>query len=272
MTKRKILTLALAVCMVAILAIGGSLAYLMDDEHVTNTMVVGNVQINIEEHVKSEDGKSYEDFKSDEFTLQPVASAVASGNNAYYNKVVRTFNTSNTKYDAYIRTIILFEVNDKLAADYVNEGNCCPPGLHFHYVGEPGPGACVDGKISSGSTAEFDKDLIVEIDGDKYYVVSFTAADKAAIKYDESLHTINGVWMDKGITSKTIDGWKDADETETKVEILVLSQGIQSEGLSHDEAMAALGEINKENVEAWFKGEDIAEINDWAPASSDDAE
>ena len=49
MSKRKILLLALAACMVAILAIGGTLAYFTDTEDATNTFTVGNVDITLTE-------------------------------------------------------------------------------------------------------------------------------------------------------------------------------------------------------------------------------
>lgn len=45
MTKKKILVLALTIAMVAILAVGGSLAYLTDTKSATNTFTVGNVHI-----------------------------------------------------------------------------------------------------------------------------------------------------------------------------------------------------------------------------------
>lgn len=47
MTKKKILVLALTIAMVAILAVGGSLAYLTSTDSATNTFTVGNVQIEL---------------------------------------------------------------------------------------------------------------------------------------------------------------------------------------------------------------------------------
>lgn len=47
MTKKKILVLALTIAMVAILAVGGSLAYLTDTKTATNTFTVGNVKIEL---------------------------------------------------------------------------------------------------------------------------------------------------------------------------------------------------------------------------------
>lgn len=47
MSKRKILSLALTLCMVAILAVGGTLAYFTDTDSKTNTFTVGNVDITL---------------------------------------------------------------------------------------------------------------------------------------------------------------------------------------------------------------------------------
>ena len=49
MNKRKTLALALTLCMVAILAIGGSLAYFTDTDEATNTFTLGNVKIDLQE-------------------------------------------------------------------------------------------------------------------------------------------------------------------------------------------------------------------------------
>lgn len=49
MSKRKILTLALALCMVAILAVSGTLAYFTAGDENTNTFTMGNVTIELDE-------------------------------------------------------------------------------------------------------------------------------------------------------------------------------------------------------------------------------
>ena len=57
MNKRKILLLAAALVMVAVLGIGGTLAYFTDDEHAKNTFTVGNVDIDLDEPKWEETGK-----------------------------------------------------------------------------------------------------------------------------------------------------------------------------------------------------------------------
>ena len=49
MTKRKIMLLAMALCMVAILAVGGTLAYFTDTDSADNVFTVGNVDIDLTE-------------------------------------------------------------------------------------------------------------------------------------------------------------------------------------------------------------------------------
>ena len=59
MTKRKILALALTLCMAAILIVGGTLAYFTDTDDATNTFTVGNVDIILTE--PNWDGSGSED-------------------------------------------------------------------------------------------------------------------------------------------------------------------------------------------------------------------
>lgn len=50
MSKRKILTLAMALSMIAILAVGATLAYFTDTDTKTNTFTIGDVDITLEEN------------------------------------------------------------------------------------------------------------------------------------------------------------------------------------------------------------------------------
>lgn len=56
MSKRKIMTLALAICMVAILAIGGTLAYFTEAEQQTNIFTIGDIEIDLYETTEHKDG------------------------------------------------------------------------------------------------------------------------------------------------------------------------------------------------------------------------
>lgn len=87
MTKKKILVLALTIAMVAILAVGGSLAYLTDTKSATNTFTVGNVEIDLIEEAHTENGLI--DFKEANKVLKPGTS---SDGNAV-SKIVTVKNT-----------------------------------------------------------------------------------------------------------------------------------------------------------------------------------
>ena len=56
MNKRKILLLASVLMMMAVLAVGGTLAYFTDEDDKTNTFTVGNVDIELTEPKWDEDG------------------------------------------------------------------------------------------------------------------------------------------------------------------------------------------------------------------------
>ena len=49
MSKKKILIAALSVCIIAILAVGGTLAYFTDSEAAANTFTIGKVDIKLKE-------------------------------------------------------------------------------------------------------------------------------------------------------------------------------------------------------------------------------
>ena len=58
MNKRKILLLAAVLAMVAVLGIGGTLAYFTDTDDATNTFTVGNVKIDLTEPEWDENGSA----------------------------------------------------------------------------------------------------------------------------------------------------------------------------------------------------------------------
>lgn len=57
MNKRKLFTLALSICMIAILAVGGTLAYMFDTDHQVNVFTAGKVGINLDEAKVVQDEK-----------------------------------------------------------------------------------------------------------------------------------------------------------------------------------------------------------------------
>jgi len=120
MNKRKLLTLALTLCMVAILAIGGTLAYFTDKDYAKNVMTFGNVEIVQQEHERTFDaaGKTtgLKEFTDGKVLLPIVGSAQGEKDQYgmpvaknYIDKIVTVRNEG--KSDAWIRTFILMPKN-----------------------------------------------------------------------------------------------------------------------------------------------------------------
>ena len=98
--KKKILTLALVVALIAIM-VGGTLAYFTADDEVTNTFTIGSVKIEIweNEEVTDKDTIEFDD------PLTPIVNTTnPSADDSYQDKVVKVKNTGVN--DAYIRTHI----------------------------------------------------------------------------------------------------------------------------------------------------------------------
>ncbi len=255
--KKKLVAMLTCVAMLAI-TVGGTLAYFTDSEQATNTMVIGNVEINIDEWQYGENG--WEDYENKEFVLYPLESEQGI---RLYNKSVRTYNTSPSMDAAYIRSFVLIEKNDKLNSAYVNEGGagCCFPGLHFAYENrENGLSytSSKDGRTQYTSKEAGTLATTVTVNDNEYWVAWYVVSDEqTAIPYDAALSSLHSVYMDKNITQDLIKGWGDDG-----VQVIAFSQAIQEEGLTHAEAMTALGEVTVANVEKWVADADTAVIND----------
>ena len=74
MNKRKIVLLASALCMVAILAVGGTLAYFTDTDSETNTFTAGGVKIDLIEQERDGNG-GLKAFTQDKVLMPIVGSA-----------------------------------------------------------------------------------------------------------------------------------------------------------------------------------------------------
>lgn len=110
MSKRKILALALTVAMIAILAVGGSLAYFSEKETVTNVFSAGNVGITLTESVvEKNEADNYvatndviTDGEQQEYDLHP-------GQTITKNP---TITVDEGSMDAYVAAKITVEVDD----------------------------------------------------------------------------------------------------------------------------------------------------------------
>ena len=105
--KKKIVSLALAVCLIAIAAVG-TLAYFTDKDAETNTFTAGGVKIDLIEQQVNEAGTALEDFEQNQVLMPIVGSAQGEKDNFgqpvaanYIDKIVTIKNTG--KSAAYVR-------------------------------------------------------------------------------------------------------------------------------------------------------------------------
>ena len=117
MNKRKIVLLATALCMIAILAIGGTLAYFTDTDAKTNTFTVGNVKIQLLESKLHRENAGVDNEATSDSELWSDVDKQGSGNTSEY-KAGDTFYT-----DAQIEAD---------AATYSCEDVKLAPGQSYH--------------------------------------------------------------------------------------------------------------------------------------------
>lgn len=205
MNKRRILAIAMSLCIVAILAVGASLAYFTSTDSKTNTFTVGNVKITLIEQQRGKDG--LEDFKQNK-KLYPIVGSAQGEKDAlgmptaknYVDKMVTIKNTGSEK--AYIRAY--FAIPSALDNGY-EDFNAGLNVLHFNF----GNKVAEDGTITSTEGVEwkwthdskwnyFETTLSDGIKYNVYYADYYQAVDAGATT--EQL--IQGVYLDKSFDIK----------------------------------------------------------------------
>lgn len=117
-TKKKILTLALVLALLAIVTVGGSLAWFTAEDIATNTFTVGSIRIEQHESQLGPDGNP-EEFEQGKVLLPIVNVDNPAEDPNYQDKIVTIENTGNNP--AYVRTFIAFPANletEYLMLDY----------------------------------------------------------------------------------------------------------------------------------------------------------
>ena len=222
MTKKKILVLALTIAMVAILAVGGSLAYLTDTKTAKNTFTIGNVKIQLLESSLHRENAGYANGTTAD-QLNPE--------NAELWSNVNKEGTGNTnKYKAG-DTFYTDEQIENDAKTYKCENVKLNPGQSYHkmpYVKNTGVNdayirirvmipADLDTSILNSSmytstamnnkefTMAYDNSGTVDRDGIKYNVYTFTRIDPlapGALTYWNVWGTIH---MDADVTNEELE-------------------------------------------------------------------
>lgn len=225
MNKRRIMTLALAVCMVAILAIGGSLAYLTDTDAQTNVFTTGNVYIDL-----------WEDFGDNDGGVEKLLPATGSAQNGTLkNGIEKEVYVENTgTEEAYVRVHIAIPKILDDGADTFDAGKNV---LHFNYTadsieeGKWNWTPFVDGVTGKDGWNYYE----TEVAGIEYnvYVVTYETALKNKDAKDTDKTTVDAmhqVYLDSKVTNEDIEDIKEVLGDEWK--ILVVAEGCQKEGFN----------------------------------------
>ncbi len=205
MNKRKIILLATALCMVAILAVGGTLAYFTDTDTQTNVFTVGHVAIDLFENF-DDDNNGFED-------LTPVTYN-EDGTRRPENVVTKEVYVENTgSKDAYVRVhIAIPQILDDGDPSFDASANI----LHFNFEeGNVGQGAwdwsATPDEPYTGEWNYYE----TEIDGIVYNVYVVTHEPPVA-PGEVTGHAMSQVYMDASVTNDDVtliketlgDDWK----------------------------------------------------------------
>ena len=257
MTKKKILVLALTIAMVAILAVGGSLAYLTDTKTATNTFTVGNVQIDLIEQEKLAGEETLKPYKDGDKVLKPGKS---NDGNAV-SKIVTVENTGANDAWVWVELKIptVLVSNEYKAEPHTNESKNA---LHWNSYGcfnvEYNAGNYWGLAISDGIVGADHKvtnaDMVAVNDGlwhdyefvskDENYVTIRTKMKNKLPAGKISLPCLAQVYMDWRVKTDESGNYILPDGTtapaNTTWEIIVNAYAIQADGIdSVDKAIEA---------------------------------
>ena len=219
--KKKVLTVALVVALIAIM-VSGTLAYFTDNDKVTNTFTIGSVKIEIWENGTATDEDVRQLGK-----LTPIVNIQnPAGDDSYIDKVVTVKNTGANA--AYLRTFIAIptalvgylhlDPNQAQKWMLLDESQATVDSVEYTvykyvYTGDFGPGAETT-SLLSGVYLGSDVDLEEDGNGDLVFIRRDADGNKIATAAYVA-HT------------KTANGY-----TTNTVNVLVASQAIQTEGFT----------------------------------------
>ena len=234
---KKIIAMVLALILVAGLSIGGTLAYLQDQQSDINVMTLGSVYIEQIEQERDASGNLVEftqskpaypavgpiDWANEKITVNGGEYKVFTPDlKNVVDKIVTVKNTG--KSDAYIRTIVAIEAPNYDPTDLIH--------MNTNDVG-----------VSMSAP------VFAEIDGIKYVVFAFTYSE--ALEHGEkSAPSLLQVFLDSKTTNEYVAQFGDTWE------IMVLSQAVQTAGFANAQTAldTAFGKVNATNVVEWFEG------------------
>ena len=219
--KKKVLTAALAVALIAIM-VSGSLAYFTAEDKVDNTFTIGSVKIEIYEN-----GEATPDAEKPLGKLTPVVKTTPSDDESYIDKVVKVKNTGAN--DAYIRTHIAIPAAlynylqlDTTPADwnYIGETTATVGGVDYKvYTFDHAAAVAPDGftsELLQGVYLKSNVDLEEDAAGNLVFILRDANGDKT--------HSSGFVAHTKTATGTY---------TSSTVNVLVASEAIQAQGFDN---------------------------------------
>ena len=218
MTKRKILLLAMSLCMVAILAVGGTLAYFTDTDAQTNVFTVGHVAIDLFENFGDNDETGIED-------LTPVTYN-EDGTRRQDNVVTKEVYVENTgSKDAYVRVhIAIPQILDDGADTFDASANI----LHFNFEANNAAAGGWDWSDTPGAPYTGEWNYYETKIGDIVYNVYVVTHEPPVTPGEVTGHAMSQVYMDSDVTNADVTRIKETLGDEWK--IYVVAEAGQVEG------------------------------------------
>ena len=307
--KKSTLIMILSLVLAVALGVGGTLAYLTDDDGDVNVMTVGNVQITQNEQQRVDQGE--ENSELEEFEQnKAMAPIVDKGMERidqdvngwditmrdedtyrnYVDKIVSVTNTGSS--NAYVRTLLAFPTKGYDSGELAFD-----EWLHWNYISDTDTtpnngwmwGTEENGVEWPNNTKDWNAFYNVEINGEEYTVYIATNEDALA-PGKTTAPTLVGMFLDAAVDNELVDGKINYYVTKngkkfdlgdiSKLEVLVLSQAVQADGFDTAwEAFDAAFPATEESVVEWLSTMEIGtpgEKNDtnnppeFAPDAGDD--
>ena len=241
--KKKILSLAMIVCMLSIAIVGGTLAYFTDTDSAKNVMTTGKVDI-----VQYEKDKNGDDFDQNQ-PLMPMIDkrgenepVVEGGffNEKMINVVDKVITVKNEaaanakNQDVYARTIIAFET----ARHYAENSTEVFTDMHKTYIG------ILDNDVEY-------LDRYIKINGVEY-ILAVRLYEEELAPQQESEASLKQIFLAPTANNEVADIFGD-DYT-----ILALSQATQVEGFEDaadalNTAFGDLATMDIDEIQDWFE-------------------
>lgn len=214
MSKRKILLLALSLCMVAILAAGTTLAYLTDTEVETNVFTIGNVDITLTENFENNKLIPGIDVNKDVFVTNVGSEDAYVRVHIAIPTLLDSGDDDNPMFASYNN---LLHWNQSIASMQKGKWNWHKTNMYSEHANYPGwPG----NESENWNTYE------ATVDGVKYTVYIGTF-ETPLEKGEKTIDAITNVYLDASLDNVHIENILDELG---EIRILVAAEAVQAAG------------------------------------------